>query len=734
MKTKEEFDAACEALGKNDPWHSTHLDLAEYGSLLDPERVQKLVRALEKNAIVEALTLSQNLCLHSILQLSHFLKTSPSLQQLEMRGKVEDREKASTKASIVVESISRSCVLVNLTLHDVTLGDNCPCFEGFLSSTRTLQVLHFAYSNNYSALTHPLAQGIGSGLAQNKSLVKLHWHVYGHPVAFLEEVLVGLYDHISLKTLELVTQLTKLSSLALRSLLHCNRTLEHLDLSLSNEEEIPDDIPMMVAVLAGLSQNTGLKQFRFETDWVEPNAALDKAWTKMLQRNTSITILDLRNPDDEEYSERELGLVVAKGLPANSTLETLYLPGWSSSNPEIFDGLVWQEALASNHCLKTLSFSNCSISLECFKCLARGLFMNTSLESLDLTSTDMMDDGVIALVHGLRTNKSLKCLDLTDNCFTSPSGRAAIERLLGYNVLRELILKGTQESIGVSILASGLSTNRSLEKLNLEYTFVDNQGTETFRFLCESLRGNTTLRYLNVRGNEVELDFACARELRLDTMSLETLDLSCNSVTTCGITALAKSLQGPCTLKKLNLMQCELDDTDLLILGDALTTNNTLEVLNVRGNAFTDNGASQFFDMLPQMKGLKAVYGLILMRNGIAPTLSSLALVSGLRENTKLHNILADIDRTSTDDSFFSPGVAREINFYLGLNRRGRMLLRQPGASEPPSGLWPRVLAKIAGPRDTSLLYYFLQNKPKIVNWNAPVSRKRKGSVTSSVE
>jgi Ran GTPase-activating protein (RanGAP) involved in mRNA processing and transport len=737
MTTKEEFNAACEALGKNDPWHSTDLDLGAYGSLLDRERVQQVVRALEKNTIVEALTLSENFCLHSILQLSHFLKTSPSLQQLEMRGKVEEREKASTKASIVFESISRSAVLVDLSLRDVVLGDNCPFFEEFLSSTRTLQVLQFTYFQNNSTMTHLAAQAIGSGLAQNKSLVKLHWNAH-RPVDFMEEVLVGLYDHISLKTLGLVTQLTKSSSLALRSLLHCNRTLERLDLKQLDDNE---EVPMMVAVLAGLAKNTGLKRFKFESDLVEFNAPLAKAWTKMLQRNTSITILDLRKNSVRNntgvYAECELCSAVAKGLAANSTLETLYLPDWSSSNPEVFHGLVWQEALASNHCLKMLSFSDCSISLEGFKCLARGLLMNTSLESLDLTSTGMRDDSVVALVHGLRTNETLKCLDLTGNCFTSPSGRAAIERLLGYNVLRELILEETQESIGVSILASGLSTNSSLEKLNLEGSFVDDQGTETFRSLCECLRGNTTLRYLNVQGNAVDLDAVCLGELRLGTMSLETLDLSGNCFGSGGIAALAKGLQGPCTLKELILMYCQLDDTGLLILGEALTTNNTLEVLDVSRNAFTDNGASQFFDMLPQMKGLKAVYGLVNMiddmRNGIAPTLSGLALVTGLRENTKLHKIFADDDGT-TVDSCFSPGVAREINFYLGLNRCGRMLLKQPGGLEPPSGLWPLVLAKMAGPRDTSLLFYFLQNKPKIVKWNATASRKRKASDTPSVE
>jgi hypothetical protein len=155
-----------------------------------------------------------------------------------------------------------------------------------------------------------------------------------------------------------------------------------------------------------------------------------------------------------------------------------------------------------------------------------------------------------------------------------------------------------------------------------------------------------------------------------------------------------------------------------------LTTNVSLEVLDVReNNDFTHNGASEFFDLLPEMKGLKALYGVLFVRNGVYPTEAvGMALVDGLRKNTKLQKLCEDDGATVHS---FSPGVAREIYFYLSLNRHGRMLLRPPGGSEPPYGLWPRVLAKITGPHDMSLLFYFLQNKPKIVKWNAPASRKR---------
>jgi Ran GTPase-activating protein (RanGAP) involved in mRNA processing and transport len=282
----------------------------------------------------------------------------------------------------------------------------------------------------------------------------------------------------------------------------------------------------------------------------------------------------------------------------------------------------------------------------------------------------MEDLCVIALVDGLRFNKTLKCLNLSDNCTLDQSGRAAIERLIGYNVLRELNLADTEESIDAATLTSGLSDNHSLEKLNLDSAFVTSERSETFRALGESLRGNTTLRYLNVRCNRVHLDGVCATALKLDTMSLETLDLDYNTVTSCGIAALAEGLQGPCTLKELSLVACELDDTGLFLLGEALTTKDALEILNVRRNNFTHNGASQFFDSLPQMKGLKVVYGLVDDDEGVGdvPTEAvGMALVDGLRENTKLQKIFADNDPYGrTVDNSFSPDVAREINFILG--------------------------------------------------------------------
>jgi hypothetical protein len=213
MKTKEEFAATCEALRNNDP-RRTKLDLTDYSVwlLLDQKHVQQVVQALEKNAVVEDLTLSRNLCADSALQLSHFLRCSPSLRCLEMTGDEEDTDVSSSaietlKTSIVIESISRSSSLVKLSLKNVIFGAHCH-LEGFLSSTRTL--LDFTYAHSYSSMPFRTAQAFGRGLAKNKSLVKLQLATPG--LEFIAEILFGLFDHNKLKSLELALALTESSS------------------------------------------------------------------------------------------------------------------------------------------------------------------------------------------------------------------------------------------------------------------------------------------------------------------------------------------------------------------------------------------------------------------------------------------------------------------------------------------------------------------------------------------
>jgi hypothetical protein len=163
MKTAEEFTAACQASAR------TILPTAripvEYGSLprgACPASCPKL----EKNTFVEDLTLSELLRAFDLaveLYFENKSKSSALEMQKNMAMDEDDLKDAIMKTSIIFESISRSSVLVKLTLFNVLL--EMIVLEGFLSSTPTY------WSFTTFRAIHDDAPGCASpGLAKNKSL------------------------------------------------------------------------------------------------------------------------------------------------------------------------------------------------------------------------------------------------------------------------------------------------------------------------------------------------------------------------------------------------------------------------------------------------------------------------------------------------------------------------------------------------------------------------------------
>jgi hypothetical protein len=105
-----------------------------------------------------------------------------------------------------------------------------------------------------------------------------------------------------------------------------------------------------------------------------------------------------------------------------------------------------------------------------------------------------------------------------------------------------------------------------------------------------------------------------------------------------------------------------------------------------------------------------------------------MALVDGLRENTKLQNIFYDSDHddVANVDCIFSPGLEREINFILSSIAKVGFCCDCPGVLNLQAVLGLGARPAVSSPRDTSLLY-FLQNKPKIVKCKAAATRKTQG-------
>jgi Ran GTPase-activating protein (RanGAP) involved in mRNA processing and transport len=160
-------------------------------------------------------------------------------------------------------------------------------------------------------------------------------------------------------------------------------------------------------------------------------------------------------------------------------------------------------------------------------------------------------------------------------------------------------------------------------------------GLNQCRAICESLRGSSCLRELDLSANDIILDDHSAQALNdlLESTPLQMIIFGFNQITTQGTAVLANGLRGNSFLRELWLSDCGIIGEGLIQLGEALVENSTLEIIHLDGNDLDQHALSRFFQLLPQMDGLKE---LCLTELGVDSEELHSTVVDGLRENTSL--------------------------------------------------------------------------------------------------
>ncbi|KFP79592.1 Centrosomal protein of 78 kDa, partial [Apaloderma vittatum] len=189
----------------------------------------------------------------------------------------------------------------------------------------------------------------------------------------------------------------------------------------------------------------------------------------------------------------------------------------------------------------------------------------------------------------------------------------ALKGCLGISdVLKNLELQGLLlRERDLILLTKGLATASSLENVSFAHCPIGDGGLET---ICQSVKNSATIRYVNFtgcsltwRGAEHVVNVlkhqamkrhseAWAESLRyrtpdLDYMTgLRRVTFNCNMlVGDRGASAFADCLGEDLWLKALDLQQCGISNEGARSLLDALQTNTTLVVLDVRKNPLIDH-------------------------------------------------------------------------------------------------------------------------------------------------
>jgi Ran GTPase-activating protein (RanGAP) involved in mRNA processing and transport len=275
---------------------------------------------------------------------------------------------------------------------------------------------------------------------------------------------------------------------------------------------------------------------------------------------------------------------------------------------------------------------------EAGKALGGALATNTVLKELDLSgqpSTSQrpvypnMDVAFVkAFAPGLSDNGALTKFDISWNDIRAEGGKALAVGLKGNHVMTELNVAenwlgikvdGSDDTSGIIAIADAIPDMGALLSLNLASNTIGGKiGEPGVHALASMLRGNTTLRELNVASNK--FDSECAKILCpaiSDNGAMLKLDVSMNNLCAAGAKVLAEALRGNQVMTEINI------------------SSNHLGKKSIYGDATDVSGVIMLADVIPSMGAISSVN---LLKNGI-PMEQAKVLANILKEHPTLKSL-----------------------------------------------------------------------------------------------
>jgi len=208
------------------------------------------------------------------------------------------------------------------------------------------------------------------------------------------------------------------------------------------------------------------------------------------------------------------------------------------------------------------------------------LHTNTSLQTVDLASNAIEDEGATALAHAIASNHTLVKLELQRNGISAEGAR---------------------------LIAGALERNTSLQYLGFAFNGFGDSGVQHIATVIAGV--NTTLKQLDLGFNGVCLDGARALSHGLrHNHWLETLELGYNGITDAGACELAKAVRCNTVLTALGVPSNGISNEGAAELASALRENNTLIQMGLSANNIGDEGAKHLACVLNINLALETLY------------------------------------------------------------------------------------------------------------------------------
>ncbi|WOL16862.1 RAN GTPase-activating protein 2-like [Canna indica] len=323
----------------------------------------------------------------------------------------------------------------------------------------------------------------------------------------------------------------------------------------------------------------------------------------------------------EQLTEVDLSDIVA-GRPEDEALEVMKI--FSSA----LEGCV----------LRYLNLSDNALGEKGVRAFGALLKSQNSLEELYLMNDGISEEAAKAVCELIPSTGKLKILHFHNN-MTGDEGAIAISELLKHSPnLEDFRCSSTRvDSEGGIELAKALETCAHLKRIDLRDNIFGVEAGITLSKTLEELVHVTEI-YLSYLNLEDEGTIAIANALKEFVPSLEVLDIAGNEITPKAAQALADCVSVKKSLRKLILSENELKDQGALLIAKALEDGHTqleeldlsynmimrvgarclaqavsnksdFKLLNINGNAISNEGIDEIKEILKNGKASENVLG-----------------------------------------------------------------------------------------------------------------------------
>ena len=550
------------------------------------EADEALASVILHNTGLQELYLSGNNLDEQMLTVAKALQHISSLRSLDLGNNNISKEVAGELAL----AISANECLEKMRLYNSKLTSSAIVILQSLSNITALKYLNI--NSNY--ITEEAGEALSSVVMHNTRLEELH--VSGNNLGKGMLTVAKALQHISsLRSLDLGNNnISEEVAGELALAISANECLEKMRLYNSKLTS------SAIVILQSLSNITTLKYLNIKNNQITEEAGealasvvmhntrleelhvsgnnLGKGMltvAKALQHISSLRSLDLGNNNISEEVAGELALAIS----ANECLEEMRL----YNSKLTLSAIVILQSLSNITTLKYLNIKNNQITEEAGEALASVVMHNTRLEELHVSGNNL-GKGMLTVAKALQHISSLRSLDLGNNNISEEVAGELALAISANECLEEMRLYNSKLTLSAIVILQSLSNITTLKYLNIKNNQITEEAGEA---LASVVMHNTRLEELHVSGNNLGKGMLTVAKALQHISSLRSLDLGNNNISEEVAGELALAISANECLEEMRLYNSKLTLSAIVIL-QSLSNITTLKYLNIKNNQITE--------------------------------------------------------------------------------------------------------------------------------------------------